>query len=75
VENTLDLLNNHSFITEIYVAPLQGYCLEVLPALALLKEQYKTRRGCVRMNLGITTSLEACSIRMGQPKRRHGSAL
>src|SRR6218665_1971971 len=29
----------HSFITEIYIAPLQGYYSEALPALARLKRR------------------------------------
>src|SRR6218665_4160929 len=29
----------HSFITEIYIAPLQGYYSEVLPTLARLKRR------------------------------------
>jgi len=30
----------HSFITEIYIAPLQGYYSEALPTFARLKEEF-----------------------------------
>jgi len=30
----------HSFITEIYIAPLQGYYSDALPTLARQKEEF-----------------------------------
>src|SRR6218665_3218693 len=45
----------HSFITEIYIAPLQGYYSEALPTLARLKRRvltFETRVECVRKNPG-----------------------
>jgi len=35
----LDLCFHSSFITEIYIAPLQGYYSEALPTLAWLKRR------------------------------------
>ena len=42
----------HSFITEIYIAPLQGYYSEALPTLARLKRSFEARVECVRKNPG-----------------------
>ena len=39
----------HSFITEIYIAPLQGYYSEVLPTK---KKSFEARVECVRKNPG-----------------------
>jgi len=40
-----------SFITLIFIAPLQGYYSEALLTLARLKEQFKARVECVRVLL------------------------
>src|SRR6218665_2898838 len=42
----------HSFITEIYIAPLQGYYSEALPTLTAKKKSFETRVECVRKNPG-----------------------
>ena len=43
----------HSSITEIYIAPLQGYYSEALPTIARLKNKsFEARVKCVRKNPG-----------------------
>ena len=65
----------HSFITEIYIAPLQGYYSEALATLARLKRKsFGAGVKCVRKNPGaaIIAPKEAHSTQMGQPPRMHG---
>ena len=47
---------NHSFITKIYIAPLHGYCSEVLPILEWLN------RTVLRLEqiLGKRSSMQSC---------------
>ena len=65
----------HSFITEIYIAPLQGYYSEALPTLARLKRRVLSKM-CQKESWGaISATKEAHSTQRGQPPRMHGPGL
>src|SRR6218665_696613 len=64
----------HSFVTLMYVAPLQGYYSEALPTHSTAKRSsFKARTECVRVNPGeaIAVQKEAHSKQRGQPPRMH----
>src|SRR6218665_1534589 len=63
----------HSFIMEIYIAPLQGYYLEVLPTLAWLQRTvFMLKIECVRKKPGEQSLCQRKSTQRGQPLRMHG---
>src|SRR6218665_555316 len=76
-DQTLHLLAIHySFITEIYIAPLQGYYSEALPTLAWLKRSFEAIVKCVRKNPGEQSLHQRKPIpHRGQPPRMHGPGL
>ena len=59
----------HTFIMEIYIAPLQGYCSEAFPTLAQLKRiVFMLEQNMLEKTLGSNRCAnEAHSIQRGQP--------
>src|SRR6218665_2676401 len=66
----------HSFITDIYIAPLRGYYLEVLPiSTRQKKNSFQAREGCVRMNSGEQSLHQWKSIPHGRANHRECTGL